>query len=29
MVTNGHKVFYIDISPLNSHPAIVIGQQIQ
>jgi hypothetical protein len=29
MVTNGHKVFYIDISPLNSHPAIVVGQQIQ
>ena len=29
MVTNGHKVFYIDTSPLNSHPAIVVGQQIQ
>lgn len=29
MVTNGRKVFYIDVSPLNSHPAVVVGQQIQ
>jgi len=27
MVTNGHKFFYIDISPLNTHPAVIIGQQ--
>jgi hypothetical protein len=27
MVTNSSKVFYIDISPTNSHPAVVIGQQ--
>jgi hypothetical protein len=27
MVANVKKVFYIDISPLNSHPAVVIGQR--
>jgi hypothetical protein len=26
MVTNGTKVFYIDTSPLNGHPAVVVGQ---
>jgi len=29
MVTNGAKVFYIDVSPLNSHPAMIVGQRIQ
>jgi hypothetical protein len=26
MVTSGSKFFYIDISPLNAHPAVVVGQ---
>jgi len=26
MVTNGNKVFYLDVSPLNSHPAVVVGE---
>lgn len=26
MVTNGSKVFYIDTSPLNGHPAVIVGQ---
>jgi hypothetical protein len=29
MVTNGASVFYIDISPLNGHPAVVVGQRQQ
>jgi hypothetical protein len=26
MVTNGSKFFYFDISPLNGHPGVVVGQ---
>jgi hypothetical protein len=26
MVTNGSKFFYIDTSPLNGHPAVIVGQ---
>jgi hypothetical protein len=26
MVTNQSKFFYIDVSPLNGHPAVVVGQ---
>ena len=29
MVTNQSKFFYIDISPLNGHPAVVVGQRQQ
>jgi hypothetical protein len=29
MVTNGSKFFSIDISPLNGHPAVVVGQKQQ
>lgn len=29
MVANGTKVFYIDTSPLNGHPAVVVGQRQQ
>jgi len=29
MVTNGSKFFSIDISPLNGHPAVVVGQRQQ
>ena len=29
MVTNATKFFYIDTSPLNGHPAVIIGQQQQ
>ncbi len=29
MVSNGKKVFYIDVSPLNGHPAVVVGQRQQ
>jgi hypothetical protein len=29
MVTSGDKVYYIDISPLNGHPAIIVGQRLQ
>jgi hypothetical protein len=26
MVTNGSKFFYIDTSPLNGHPGVMVGQ---
>jgi hypothetical protein len=26
MVTNGAKIYYLDISPFNSHPAVIVGQ---
>lgn len=26
-VTNQSKVFYIDVSPLNGHPAVIVGQK--
>lgn len=29
MVTNQSKFFYIDISPLNGHPAVIVGQKQQ
>ena len=29
MVSNGEKVFYIDASPANSHPAVIVGQRQQ
>jgi hypothetical protein len=29
MVSNGDKVFYIDASPANSHPAVIVGQRQQ
>jgi hypothetical protein len=29
MVSNGEKVFYIDVSPANSHPAVIVGQRQQ
>ncbi|HUM04802.1 MAG TPA: putative Ig domain-containing protein [Terriglobales bacterium] len=29
MVTNGDKTFYIDLSPANGHPAVVVGQRQQ
>jgi len=29
MVTNQSKFFYIDVSPLNGHPAVVVGQRQQ
>ena len=29
MVTNQSKFFYIDISPLNGHPAVIAGQKQQ
>ena len=29
MVSNGAKIFYIDVSPLNGHPAVVVGQRVQ
>jgi hypothetical protein len=29
MVSNGSKVFYIDVSPLNGHPAVIVGQRVQ
>ncbi len=29
MVTNASKYFYIDVSPLNGHPAVVVGQRQQ
>ncbi len=29
MVTNGTKVFYIDVSPANGHPAVIVGQREQ
>lgn len=29
MVTNQSRFFYIDVSPLNGHPAIVVGQRQQ
>jgi hypothetical protein len=29
MVTNGSKFFYIDISPLDGHPAVVVGHKQQ
>lgn len=29
MATNGDKVFYIDVSPLNGHPAVIVGQRQQ
>ena len=29
MVTNGSKVYYIDVSPLNGHPAVIVGQRQQ
>jgi hypothetical protein len=29
MVTNQSKFFYIDVSPLNAHPAVIVGQRQQ
>jgi len=29
MVSNGEKVFYIDVSPANNHPAVIVGQRQQ
>jgi hypothetical protein len=29
MVSNADKVFYIDASPANSHPAVIVGQRQQ
>jgi hypothetical protein len=29
MVTNQSKFFYIDVSPLNGHPAVIVGQRQQ
>ncbi len=26
MVSNGAKVFYIDVSPANGQPAVIVGQ---
>jgi hypothetical protein len=29
MVSNAEKVFYIDVSPANSHPVVIVGQRQQ
>jgi hypothetical protein len=29
MVSNAEKVFYIDVSPANTHPAVIVGQRQQ
>ena len=29
MVSNAEKIFYIDLSPANGHPAVVVGQRQQ
>ena len=29
MVTNGTKIFYIDASPLNGHPAVIVAQKLE
>lgn len=29
MVSNGDKVFFIDLSPANGHPAVIVGQRQQ